>query len=181
MRRGSTLPHIITDLDMPSLLDRLKHLPDPDDCSFTPTSQWTRRGTHYMSGLPRQVRWSLSVLRVRRFSVHPTSIWVMGRWEAISQGSPRRGKIVGTIAVGFLGERGEGRKISRSCRGANAYMFDRRALKRWKFKESDLPPGSDVLFRPPSLWQRTKWLWVETLVITLSIEYSCLICPAGTG
>jgi PAS domain S-box-containing protein len=36
------------------------------------------------------------------------------------------------------------------------YMFDWRALKRWGLKESDLPPGSVVLNRPPTMWESYK-------------------------
>ena len=58
----------------------------------------------------------------------------------------KEGKIVGGIAVRILnGERPQDIPI---VRGANAYMFDWRALRRWGFRESDLPPGSAVLFRP---------------------------------
>jgi signal transduction histidine kinase len=59
-------------------------------------------------------------------------------------------------------------------RGANAYIFDWRAVKRWGFTESDLPPGSAVLFRPPSLWLRTKWMWEAGLVIILCLSLLAL-------
>src|SRR5215831_12753118 len=36
------------------------------------------------------------------------------------------------------------------------YMFDWRALRRWRMKESNLPPGSIVLNRPPSSWELYK-------------------------
>ncbi len=36
-------------------------------------------------------------------------------------------------------------------RGANIYLFDWRALRRWGFKTRDLPAGSIVLNRPPTL------------------------------
>jgi signal transduction histidine kinase len=49
-------------------------------------------------------------------------------------------------------------------------MFDWRAIKRWDFKESDLPPGSEVRFREPSLWERTKWLWLSALLIILVLN-----------
>jgi PAS domain S-box-containing protein len=35
-------------------------------------------------------------------------------------------------------------------------MFDWRALQHWGFKESDLPPGSLVLYRQPTFWQLYK-------------------------
>jgi signal transduction histidine kinase len=41
-------------------------------------------------------------------------------------------------------------------------------LQRWGFKESDLPPGSEVLFRSPSFWQRTEWMWSTALLIAVS-------------
>jgi two-component system, NarL family, sensor kinase len=41
--------------------------------------------------------------------------------------------------------------------GTNVYMFDWRALQRWGLKERDLPPGSIVLYRQPSLWEQYKW------------------------
>jgi hypothetical protein len=37
--------------------------------------------------------------------------------------------------------------------GANVYRFDWSALERWRFKERDLPTGSVVLNRPPTLWE----------------------------
>lgn len=35
--------------------------------------------------------------------------------------------------------------------------FDWRELKRWNIRESVLPPGSTVLFREPSAWERYHW------------------------
>ena len=37
--------------------------------------------------------------------------------------------------------------------GTNVYMFDWRALQRWKLKERNLPNDSIVLFRTPSIWE----------------------------
>ena len=34
----------------------------------------------------------------------------------------------------------------------NVFMFDRRALTRWGLREADLPEGSVIINRPPSLW-----------------------------
>jgi signal transduction histidine kinase len=36
------------------------------------------------------------------------------------------------------------------------FMFDWRALRRWGFKESNLPPGSVVLNRQPTAWESYK-------------------------
>jgi signal transduction histidine kinase len=50
------------------------------------------------------------------------------------------------------------------------FMFDWNELKRWHVPESRLPYASVVLFREPSLWERTKWLWAPTLLIMLALS-----------
>jgi signal transduction histidine kinase len=55
-------------------------------------------------------------------------------------------------------------------RGSNIYMFDARAVSRWGFKESALPRGSIVLYRPPTLWQRSRWAWILSLVTVLCLS-----------
>ncbi len=35
--------------------------------------------------------------------------------------------------------------------------YDWRELKRWGISESNLPPGSEVLFREPTIWERYRW------------------------
>ena len=35
--------------------------------------------------------------------------------------------------------------------------YDWRQLQRWKISESRLPPGSEILFREPTAWQRYSW------------------------
>ena len=39
----------------------------------------------------------------------------------------------------------------------NAYMFDARALRRWGISERALPPGSVIVHRELSFWQRYAW------------------------
>jgi len=47
-------------------------------------------------------------------------------------------------------------------------MFDWRALKRWGMNEKDLPPGSIVLNRVPTLWESYKWYIVGGLCLLLA-------------
>jgi signal transduction histidine kinase len=35
--------------------------------------------------------------------------------------------------------------------------YDWRELQRWSIRESRLPPGSEILFREPSIWERYRW------------------------
>jgi signal transduction histidine kinase len=41
--------------------------------------------------------------------------------------------------------------------GTREPMYDWRELRRWGFDESRLPPGSVVLFRQPTAWERYRW------------------------
>ena len=46
--------------------------------------------------------------------------------------------------------------------------YDWRQLQRWNISESRLPPGSEVLFREPTAWQRYSWqIALITAVILL--------------
>jgi len=49
------------------------------------------------------------------------------------------------------------RGITPSVVGAGPPVFDWRELQRWQVSESQLPPGSVVRFRQPSVWQRYRW------------------------
>ena len=43
--------------------------------------------------------------------------------------------------------------------------FDWRALKRWSISESRLPPGSEVRFKPQSMWEQYRWYIIAALII----------------
>ncbi len=157
----------LTDLDMPTLLERLKHLPDHTIVLYTHIGM-DAKGTKYMSASQA----GPMVATAANAPVFGPSDVDLGQGEVggYLQSFGLEGKIIGGIAVRILdGERPGDVPI---LRGANAYMFDWRALRRRGFNESALPSGSVVLFRSPSLWQRTRWLWVSGFVAL------CLISAA---
>jgi hypothetical protein len=41
--------------------------------------------------------------------------------------------------------------------GTREPLYDWRELRRWGFSESRLPPGSVVLFRQTTAWERYRW------------------------
>jgi signal transduction histidine kinase len=45
--------------------------------------------------------------------------------------------------------------------------FDWREMQRWGISESNLPPGSEVLFREPRVWERYRWqlLLIATVIL----------------
>ena len=47
-------------------------------------------------------------------------------------------------------------------------IFDWRQLSRWGISESQLPPGSEIRFRQPSLWDQYRWQVIAILAIVLA-------------
>jgi signal transduction histidine kinase/ABC-type uncharacterized transport system substrate-binding protein len=51
---------------------------------------------------------------------------------------------------------------------ANSFVVDWRQLQRWKLSEKRLPPGTEVLFREPTLWQRYRREVLVTLAVIVA-------------
>ena len=52
--------------------------------------------------------------------------------------------------------------------GFSVPKYDWRQLQRWNISESRLPPGSEILFREPTAWQRYSWqIALVTAVVLL--------------
>jgi hypothetical protein len=56
------------------------------------------------------------------------------------------------------------RRVLRSA-ASNVPLFDWRQLRRWNLDERRLPPGSQVLYRHPSLWEQYRWHIAVTLIV----------------
>ena len=50
---------------------------------------------------------------------------------------------------------------------SNTVLFDSRQLQRWKISESSLPPGSEIRFRDPTVWETHRWQMVAIAAVTL--------------
>ena len=71
------------------------------------------------------------------------------------------------VAVRMLGgEKASGIKVPTI--ELSAPKYDWRQLQRWNISESRLPPGSEVLFREPTAWQRYSWQIALTLAVILA-------------
>ena len=46
-------------------------------------------------------------------------------------------------------------------------IFDWRQLQRWNISEASLPPGSEIRFRPPTMWEQYRWQMMAILVAVL--------------
>ena len=71
--------------------------------------------------------------------------------------SPAEGaRPTAAVAVRMLGgEKADGIKVPPI--EFSAPKYDWRQLQRWNISESRLPPGSEILFREPTAWQRYSW------------------------
>ncbi len=155
----------LTDLDMPALLERLRRLPSKTIVYHTSMME-DAGGTHFIDA-------TQAVPMIANAANAP--VFVM---DDVDVGEGTVGGYVvswaadGQVAAGMAVRILDGVKPQEIpvVRNNNVYLFDWRALRRWGFKESDLPPGSTLLFKEISLWERTKWIWVGGLIIILCLS-----------
>ena len=83
--------------------------------------------------------------------------------------SPAEGaRPMAAVAVRMLGgEKAGGIKVPPI--GFSAPKYDWRLLQRWNISESRLPPGSEILFREPTVWERYSWQ-IASIVAVLLIQ-----------
>jgi hypothetical protein len=48
-------------------------------------------------------------------------------------------------------------------------IFDWRQLQRWKISESRLPPGSEIRFREPAIWQQIWGLYRIRILAVIAV------------
>jgi ABC-type uncharacterized transport system substrate-binding protein len=155
----------LTDLDMPALLERLKRLPSKTIVYHTSIME-DAAGTHFIDA-------TQAVPMVADAANAP--VFAM---DDVDVGKGTVGGYVvswaadGQVAAGMTVRILDGVKPQEIpvVRNNNIYLFDWRALRRWGFKESELPPGSTVLFKEISVWERTKWILISGLLIVLCLS-----------
>jgi len=152
----------LTGLAMPVLLERLKHLPNHTIIFYTVIEQ-DAAGARF---IPE----TQSIPMVVGAANAPVFVMVdnfvgQGTVGGYVTSFATEGQAAAGIAMRILkGERPQDIPI---VRDANLYMFDWRALQRWGFRESGLPPGSVVLYRQPTVWQsyRKYFIGVACLLV----------------
>lgn len=155
----------LTDLDMPTLLERLRHLPDKTIIYHTSIMQ-DAAGAHFIDAA-QSVPLIVGAANAPIYVVDDVDLG-----KGTVGGNLVSWAADGEVAAGMAARILDGLKPQEIpiVRNYNVNMFDWRALRRWGFKESDLPSGSTVLFRELSVWQRTKWIWISGLLIILSLS-----------
>ena len=141
----------LTDLDMPTLLDRLRHLPKHSIVFYTSLSLDAKEQSF--------INATQSVPMVAQAADAP----VYGMADTfIGQGVV--GGFVSSyaaqikVATGMIRQILDGAKPADipTAMGTNAYMFDWRAMQRWGLDEKKLPIGSTLYYRQPGVWELYK-------------------------
>jgi ABC-type uncharacterized transport system substrate-binding protein len=138
----------LTDLAMPQLLDRVRHLPDHSVVLYLSILR-DAAGTQFIDATEA----GPMVAQAASAPVFTFADLNLGHGEAGGYvlDFADAGKVAGATALRILG--GEKPQDIPIARNVNVYMFDWRALKRWGIRESDLPPGSIVLNRKAGFWE----------------------------
>ncbi len=155
----------LTNLDMPALLSRLRRLPSKTIVYHTSIVE-DAAGAHFIDA-SQSVPMLVDAANAPIFVTDDVDIG-KGTVGGYVVSWVADGKAAAAMAVRMLN--GVKPQQIPVVRNSNVYMFDWRALRRWGFKESDLPPGSIVMFRELSVWERTKWIWISGLFIILSLS-----------
>jgi signal transduction histidine kinase/ABC-type uncharacterized transport system substrate-binding protein len=155
----------LTDLDMPTLLVRLRQLPSHTIIYHTSLME-DAAGSHFVDAA-QSVPLIVSAANAPIFVVDDVDLG-KGTVGGYLISWVRDGQVAAKLAVRVLG--GEKPQNIPVVRNNNVYLFDWRALRRWGFSEKDLPAGSTVLHRRLSLWQRSKPIWISALLIILALS-----------
>ncbi len=153
----------LTNLTMPDLVETLKRLPNHTIVLFTGMGQ-DAAGTKFISG-EEAVEKVVAAANAPVFGLNDINLGhgeVGGKVSYIRE----QGRIAGDIALRML--KGERPQDIPRVRDITAYMFDSRALKRWGFKESDLPPGSILLYRQATVWESYKQYIIGGIALILA-------------
>jgi PAS domain S-box-containing protein len=153
----------LTDLAMPQLLDCLRHLPDHSVVLHLGILR-DAAGKQFIDATEA----GPMVVQAANAPVFTFSDLNFGHGEAGGNvlNLADEGKVAAATALRIL--RGEKSQDIPIVRNVNVYMFDWRVLKRWGMKESNLPPGSIVLNRQPTVWESYKAYIIGGISILLA-------------
>jgi len=152
----------LTDLAMPDLLERLKHLPSH---TIVVLGAFGRDAAGTRFTLAESGPMVVAAANAPVFTLNDRAL-DHGEVGGDVSNSFEQGRIVGGMALRLLN--GEKARGVPAVHNETTYMFDWRALKHWGMNESALPPGSIVLNRQPSLWEAYKKYALVVILVLLA-------------
>jgi PAS domain S-box-containing protein len=151
----------MTDLAVPELLERLRHLPRHTLVLLISLGK-DAEGTHFKSN-------EISPLVAAAANAPVFSLYDVflnhGEVGGYLSNLGEQGKVAGGMALRIL--RGAKPHEIPMVKGVNTYMFDWRAVKRWDLKASEIPIGSIVLNHEPTVWELYKSYIFAGIVLIL--------------
>ena len=154
----------LTRLDMPSILDAVRRLPNDSIVFYTPISI-DASGRHFINA-KESVPMVEAASAVPVFSMFDLVLGTGIVGGYVSSYSAQ-GRLAGQMVRRVL--HGDSPQSIPIVDGTNAYMFDWRALQRWNLKVRDLPNDSIVLFRTPTIWENYRRQIVATCIAFLTL------------
>jgi signal transduction histidine kinase len=155
----------LTDMEMEKLLERLRNLPENSIVFYTSFLQ-DSVGNKFLNAT-KALPMVASAANAPIFGMSDTYLG-----HGIVGGDVMNFRDQGKITARIVSELLEGKKVGDLPIESlpSMFMFDWNELERWHIPESKLPAGSIVVFRPPSLWERTKWIWTSGFLIFLVLS-----------
>lgn len=164
----------LNNLAMPELLDRIGHLPSGTIVYHTSIAEDVS-GERFI-GAGQSVPLVANAANAPVFVMDDVDLKAGTENGAVVGGDLVNwvddGRLAGEIAVRVLnGEKPETIPLQTS---PLVYMFDSRALRRFGISERDLPSGSLLLHRQPTLWEQYK-AYVVVALLTLVVQAAIIL------
>jgi signal transduction histidine kinase/ABC-type uncharacterized transport system substrate-binding protein len=152
------------DLDMPTLLSRVKDLPEHSIVFYTSLSV-DAKGQSFINATQSVPM----VAQAANAPVYGLADTLLG--QGIVGGRLSSYVAQGDVAAGMIREILDGAKPADIpiVTGTNAYMFDWRAMQRWQLDEKKLPAGSAVLYRQLGAWELYKTRIIGYALVLLAL------------
>ena len=141
----------LMDLPLAELAKRLAVLPDNTAVLYTGI-YFTSDGVSYV---PAELTSQIAQWANRPVVVTASSYLNKGAIGGYIVQSNPIGQEAGRMALRILA--GESASDIPVVKVPSQLVFEWPALQRWKISESRLPPGSEILFREPTVWERYWW------------------------
>jgi len=157
---GRVTIEYLTDLSIDELTDRIKNLPENSIILYGWQQEMDERGKLVET---REVL--ASIVKSARVPIYGLSSWQVG--EGVVGGYVRTIDSMGAMAAKITLQILDGVRAQDIPVGTIPIepVFDWRELKRWGISESNLPAGSIVKFRTPSIWEEYKWLFIGIVFV----------------
>jgi PAS domain S-box-containing protein len=153
----------LTDLDMPTILDRLRQLPSNTIVFHTSIMQ-DAAGARFIDAT-QSIPMVAKAANAPVFAIDDVDVGT-GAVGGYVLSWAAQGRVAAQMAVRVLN--GESPQSIPVTKTPNVYLFDWRALRRWGLNEKDLPPGNRLLNRETGVWDSYKWYIVGGVSLILA-------------